>query len=77
MFIQFFIIITMLILTGTKFKSTQDPGISEWTACDRPLGVWASLWLLRVILATSLAYWEYLRDRILCVFYAPPANSYS
>ena len=66
----------MLILTGTKFKSSQDPDISEWAACDRPLGVWASLWLLKVILATSLAYWEYLRDRILCVFHAHPASSY-
>lgn len=57
----------MLILTGTHFRSTDDPRVSEWTACDRPLGVWATLWVLRVILASILAYWDYLRNRTLTV----------
>lgn len=55
----------MLILTGTHFRSTVDPGLSEWAACDRPLGVWATLWVLRAILASILAYWDYLRNRSL------------
>ncbi|KAF8906535.1 hypothetical protein CPB84DRAFT_1726177 [Gymnopilus junonius] len=64
-FLQVVVIMTMLILTGTHFRSASDPGLSEWTACDRPLGVWASLWVVRVILASSLAYWDFLRERVL------------
>jgi hypothetical protein len=55
----------MLILVGTRLKSPKFPKLSEWDACDRPLGLWASLWILRVILALSLAFWEFRRDRIL------------
>ncbi|KDR75897.1 hypothetical protein GALMADRAFT_68821 [Galerina marginata CBS 339.88] len=64
-FLQVVAIITMLILTGTLFRSTTNPSLSEWTACDRPLGVWASLWVVRVVLASVLAYWEFQRDRVL------------
>ena len=53
----------MLILTGTYFRSTIDPDHSEWKACDRPLGIWASMWVVRVILASGLAFWEYKRDQ--------------
>lgn len=60
----------MLILTATHFRSPSDPTLSEWTACSRPLGVWASVWLIRVFLASSLSYWEFRRDRILYVILA-------
>ena len=60
----------MLILTATHFRSRSDPTLSEWTACNRPLGVWASVWLIRVLLASSLSYWEFRRDRILYVILA-------
>ncbi|KAF8161091.1 hypothetical protein B0H34DRAFT_788231 [Crassisporium funariophilum] len=64
-FVQIVVIVTMLILTGTIFRSPMDHNLSEWTACERPLGVWATLWAIRVVLASCLAYWEFVRDRIL------------
>lgn len=60
---QIVTIIVVLILTGTHFRSTQNPELSEWSACDRPLGVWGSLWVFRASLASFLAYWEYVRHR--------------
>jgi hypothetical protein len=65
--LQIVIIITMLILTGVHFRSTNDPNLSEWKACDRPLGIWASIWIIRVVLASILGYWEYRRNRVLFV----------
>ncbi|KAF8973274.1 hypothetical protein BDZ97DRAFT_2070350 [Flammula alnicola] len=62
---QIVVIITMLVLVAKHFKSPTHPDLSEWTACDRPLGVWASIWVVRVILALVLAYWEFRRDRVL------------
>ncbi|KAF4620323.1 hypothetical protein D9613_000687 [Agrocybe pediades] len=61
-FVQFVVVVTMLILVGVHFKSVDDPTLSEWTACDRPLGTWASLWVVRDVLASILAYWDYKRD---------------
>lgn len=55
----------MLILVSLRLRSPNFAELSEWDACDRPLGLWAALWILRVILASSLAYWEYRRDRTL------------
>ncbi|KAJ4483421.1 hypothetical protein J3R30DRAFT_3284694 [Lentinula aciculospora] len=45
------------------FTSPTVPGANEWTACERPLGVWSCLWLARVIVACMLAYWGWTRDR--------------
>ena len=59
----------MLILTATHFRSHSDPKLSEWTACEHPLGAWASIWVIRVLLASGLAYWDFRRDRAL---YAVP-----
>ncbi|KAF8200813.1 hypothetical protein BJ912DRAFT_947237 [Pholiota molesta] len=61
---QVIVITTMLILSGTLFKSHTTPSLSEWKACDRPLGPWASIWVVRAILALVLAIWEYRRDQI-------------
>lgn len=63
-FSQVIVISTLLALSGTVFRSPTQPGISEWKACDRPLGIWACLWIVRVSLASVLAYWEFTRDRL-------------
>lgn len=52
----------MLFLVSFEFKSPHNPTVSEWNACDRPLGAWAALWLVRVVLASALAFWEYKRE---------------
>lgn len=56
-------IITLIVLSGTIFRdATRQSSRSEWSACDRPLGVWACLWVLRVIIAFVLSYWDYRRE---------------
>ncbi|KAF9012323.1 hypothetical protein BDQ17DRAFT_1537204 [Cyathus striatus] len=62
-FSQIVTITTVLVLSGTRFKSASNPRLTEWAACDRPLGIWGCLWLGRVILASILACWEFSRDR--------------
>jgi hypothetical protein len=53
----------MLGLSGTRLKSPTQPSLTEWVACDRPLGIWACIWVVRAILACSLTYWGFLRER--------------
>lgn len=62
---QIVVIITLLVLSGTVFKNPNSaaPHVrTEWESCDRPLGVWACLWIGRVILSSVLAYWNYVRQ---------------
>ncbi|KAF9452400.1 hypothetical protein P691DRAFT_795093 [Macrolepiota fuliginosa MF-IS2] len=63
---QIIAIVTMVALSASVFKSPLHPETSEWSACDRPLGVWACLWIIRVLLSTILSYWEYLRELEAC-----------
>lgn len=58
---QITVIVTLVALSGTVFKDPTGQS-SEWSACDRPLGVWACLWIVRAIVSTALSYWEYLRE---------------
>ncbi|KAG6825075.1 hypothetical protein H0H92_004938 [Tricholoma furcatifolium] len=60
---QIVIITVILVLSGTRFKSPTDPTLTEWAACARPLGPWACLWAIRAVLATTLNYWGFLRER--------------
>ncbi|KAF8629658.1 hypothetical protein AX17_005597 [Amanita inopinata Kibby_2008] len=60
--VQVVVIVVVLILTGTHFRSTRDSSLSEWKACDRPLGVWSCIWILRVCLRTLLRTWEYAKS---------------
>lgn len=60
-FTQIVIIITLLVLSG-KLTSPTQLDTTEWHACDRPLGAWACLWIVRVILACVLTWWGYKRD---------------
>ncbi|KAH9935285.1 uncharacterized protein B0H18DRAFT_975121 [Fomitopsis serialis] len=59
---QYIIIITLLAYSAHHESPTQ-PGLSEWDACSRPLGVWDSIWLIRVALGLLLSIWGYRRDR--------------
>jgi hypothetical protein len=55
--------VTILSLSGTRLKSPTQPQLTEWTACSRPLGVWACIWVVRALLACGLTYWGFLRER--------------
>jgi len=59
---QFVIVITLLAYSAHHESPTQ-PGLSEWAACGRPLGVWDSLWLVRVALGCLLSYWGWRREK--------------
>jgi hypothetical protein len=54
---------TLAALSNSTWKNILDPTQTqtEWEACDRPLGAWAVLWVVRVVLASGLAYWDYVR----------------
>ncbi|THV05040.1 hypothetical protein K435DRAFT_826551 [Dendrothele bispora CBS 962.96] len=59
---QVITIIAVLASSAPK-PSPKIPGVNEWQACDRPLGVWLCLWIVRVFLASSLSYWSWTKDR--------------
>ncbi|CCM01466.1 uncharacterized protein FIBRA_03520 [Fibroporia radiculosa] len=61
-FIQFVVVITMLVYSA-HHESPTDPGLSEWKACNKPLGVWDSIWLVRVALGCFLSVWGWQRQR--------------
>ena len=57
------VVVTILSLSGTRLESPTKPGLTEWTACNRPLGIWACVWVVRALLACGLTYWGFLRER--------------
>ncbi|KAJ7579264.1 hypothetical protein C8J56DRAFT_340856 [Mycena floridula] len=57
------IMIIALLAVSTHTASPTVPNHNEWVACERPLGAWSCLWIIRVVLACFLTYWGYLRDR--------------
>ncbi|KAJ7703188.1 hypothetical protein B0H17DRAFT_1042128 [Mycena rosella] len=60
-FVQVVVIITMLsIATHTESKTM--PGRNEWVACDRPLGAWSCIYVVRVFFSSGLTYWGWRRD---------------
>ncbi|KAF5316903.1 hypothetical protein D9611_003888 [Ephemerocybe angulata] len=63
-FSQVAVVSVMAALSSKMWKSRHDPSLSEWQACDRPLGIWACLWVTRVFLASGLAYWDFVRIRM-------------
>ncbi|KAJ4497162.1 hypothetical protein C8R41DRAFT_230632 [Lentinula lateritia] len=52
-FAQMVSIVVVLALFAPKASPTV-PGANEWTACNRPLGVWSCLWLGRTIVGGGL-----------------------
>ncbi|KAI0081227.1 hypothetical protein K474DRAFT_1656703 [Panus rudis PR-1116 ss-1] len=46
--------------------------MSEWVACDKPLGAWNIIWLIRVALGGILSYWGWKRDRTLRLAFVLP-----
>ncbi|KAJ4487390.1 hypothetical protein C8J55DRAFT_328652 [Lentinula edodes] len=61
-FAQMVGIVVVLASFAPKASPTV-PGANEWTACNRPVGVWSCLWLGRIIVACVVACWGWIRDR--------------
>lgn len=60
-FVQYVVIITLLAIAANR-ESPTVPGVSEWKACSRPLGVWNCIWLVRVALGCGVGYWDWRRN---------------
>ncbi|KAL4255009.1 hypothetical protein ABKN59_003933 [Abortiporus biennis] len=58
-----FITIVTLSAYSAHHRSPTQPALSEWDACERPLGAWNALWLGRVSLGSLLSYWGWRRER--------------
>ncbi|KIY73017.1 hypothetical protein CYLTODRAFT_387411 [Cylindrobasidium torrendii FP15055 ss-10] len=60
--VQMVVVIVLLVISGV-FESKTIPNVSEWDACSKPLGVWASLWNVRLIMGIGTAIWKWRRER--------------
>ncbi|KAG8903713.1 hypothetical protein FRB99_002849 [Tulasnella sp. 403] len=58
---QVIIVIVFLSLSGSVWTSKTDPDISEWHACDRPLGAWSTIWGVRGCFNIMMHAWEWRR----------------
>ncbi|KAI6046082.1 hypothetical protein EDC04DRAFT_2558531 [Pisolithus marmoratus] len=61
-FLQVVTIITVSSVASVT-PSPQNHSINQINACGRPLVVWNSIWIVRLILATGLSYWHFVRIR--------------
>ncbi|KAF9027795.1 hypothetical protein BDP27DRAFT_926620 [Rhodocollybia butyracea] len=61
-FAQMVAIVAILASSASKPSPTVS-GANEWTACDRPLGLWSCFWLVRIIMSFVLGYWGWTRDK--------------
>ena len=59
---QIVAIITLLTIS-THTKSKTDSNSNEWDACTKPLGVWNTLWVVRLCLDVWLNIWRWSRER--------------
>ncbi|KAI1794162.1 hypothetical protein LXA43DRAFT_998029 [Ganoderma leucocontextum] len=60
--IQFVVVIALLAISA-RTKSPTMPELTEWSACDRPLGAWNALWLAKVLMSAWLSYWGWRRGQ--------------
>ncbi|KAH9998534.1 hypothetical protein BJV74DRAFT_825061 [Russula compacta] len=59
---QIIAIITLLVIS-THHRSPSIPFKNEWDACDKPLGTWDALWVVRLALDIWLSVWRWSRER--------------
>lgn len=62
--------IVALLAYSTHHESPKVQGVSEWHACQRPLGVWNAIWVVREAMTCLLAYWQWQRERDVRLKYA-------
>lgn len=55
--------IVALLVYSSKHTSPVRPDISEWRACNKPLGLWNSLWAVKVGFDCVVVFWGYRRER--------------
>ncbi len=63
-----------LLAYSTHHRSPTVPNLSEWDACQRPLGAWNAIWVVREGFTCILAYWQWTRERQVRLVYACPSS---
>ncbi|EKM54470.1 uncharacterized protein PHACADRAFT_258332 [Phanerochaete carnosa HHB-10118-sp] len=54
-----FVVIVALLAYSSKHKSPTKPSETEWHACERPLGAWNAVWIVRNFLGCTHSYWTW------------------
>ncbi|TFK54206.1 hypothetical protein OE88DRAFT_1625140 [Heliocybe sulcata] len=62
-FVQVVIVVALLAYSSIA-RSHAMPQYTEWTACDRPLGVWNALWVGKILMGCSMGVWGFTRDKV-------------
>jgi len=57
------IAIVVVLVVAASTKSSRYPHLNQWQACNKPLGVWCSIWFLRAMLSFTIAYWTWRNGR--------------
>ncbi|KIM32508.1 hypothetical protein M408DRAFT_220000 [Serendipita vermifera MAFF 305830] len=55
--------IGVLCAISVQTASSTNPDISEWDACDRPLGPWVIVWAVRVALGMAISIYSFILVR--------------
>lgn len=55
--------IVALLIYSSERSSPEYPDISEWRACNKPLGLWNSIWAVKVGFDCVIVFWGYRRER--------------
>lgn len=56
--------IIALLIYSCENLSPQFPDVSEWKACNKPLGLWNSVWAVKVGLDCVIVFWGWKRERL-------------
>ena len=55
--------IIALLIYSSKHPSPEYPDVNEWRACNKPLGLWNSIWAVKVGLDCVVVFWGYRREK--------------
>jgi hypothetical protein len=55
--------IVALLIYSSEHTSPELPDVSEWRACNKPLGLWNSVWAVKVGFDCVIVFWGYQRER--------------
>ena len=53
----------VLLVYSSEHSSPEYPDVSEWRACSKPLGLWNSVWAVKVGFDCLMVFWGHRRER--------------
>jgi len=54
--------IVVLLTYSSEHSSPEYPDVSEWSACSKPLGLWNSVWAVKVGFDCMMLFWGHRRE---------------